>query len=407
MKILMLKDYFFPEKCAGITLANDLVSGFSERGYDVVVYTPIPCRGIDDSTKQEYKRRKKEYYNGAIIYRYWLPYEAANTILRVFRYILQNLIQLIKGLICKCDIVFLGSTPPTMGLVGVILKKIKKIPFVYNLQDIFPDSLINAGMTCEGSFLWRIGSIIEKCTYNHADKIIVISEDFKKNILKKGVPEEKIEVIYNWVDTQQIRPVPRNKNKLINELQLDASKFIVVYAGNFGISQGADIIIDAAELLVGETQIQFVIFGGGPEFRESKRKIEEKKLTNIIIKDLLPTDRIAEVYSLGNVSLITCKSGVGTSGMPSKTWSIMACDTPIIASFDLNSELAEIIKKADAGICIAPGNAEQLAGEILNYRNRNVCRTNARIYVEQNASRNKCVERYVEVIKMYEGNKNK
>lgn len=106
--------------------------------------------------------------------------------------------------------------------MAVFIKKCRKIPFVYNLQDIFPDSLVGTGMTKKGSFLWRIGRIIENFTYRNADKIIVISEDFKRNIMAKGVPEEKIEVIYNWIDENEVVPIAKDVNPLYHELRAES-----------------------------------------------------------------------------------------------------------------------------------------------------------------------------------------
>ena len=146
----------------------------------------------------------------------------------------------------------------------------KKVPFVYNLQDIFPDSLVNTGMTQKGSFLWKIGRKLENYTYENAEKIIVISDSFKRNIMAKGVMEEKIEVISNWIDLDTVHPVSRKDNKLISEFGIDPTKFLVIYAGNFGAAQGADVVLKAAEKLKSNEGIQFVIFGGGAYFEEAK-----------------------------------------------------------------------------------------------------------------------------------------
>ena len=161
------------------------------------------------------------------------------------------------------DCIFLVSTPPIQGLLGGLLMKRLNIPFVYNLQDIFPDSLVGSGLSTKGSLLWKIGRIIENYTYNSADKIIVISEDFKRNIMSKGVAKEKIEVIYNWVDEKAIVPVAKEKNPLYDELDICKDKFNVVYAGNLGNAQNIDIIIDAAQKLLSNQEIVFLIFGSG------------------------------------------------------------------------------------------------------------------------------------------------
>ena len=308
----------------------------------------------------------------------------------------------IKGV----DLVFSNSTPPTQGMLSALTAKRlskkykKKVPFVYNLQDIFPDSLVNAGMSSKGSFLWKIGRRIENYTYENADKIIVISEGFKRNIMAKGAPEEKIKVISNWIDLDSVHPMSREDNKLINEFGIDPYKFLVIYAGNFGAAQGADIVLKAAEKLKDESNIQFVIFGGGPYFEEAKKTAE--KLDNVFIHELMPADRISEVYSLGDVALITCKLGTGNAGMPSKTWSIMACNTPIIASFDTDSDLADVIRDSGAGKCVEPGDVDALVKAIETEHQMwsvgNSRFIELRKYVLENASKEKCVKRYIRTI---------
>lgn len=399
MRILMLKDYFYPEQCAGISLAQDLIKEFCENNHSVEVFTPIPCRGITSDIRIKYRNKKIERHGNATIHRYWLPYEKSNVLSRALRYFLQNLIQIWKGLGCSYDVILLGSTPPTMGLVGTILKKIKRKPFVYNLQDIFPDSLVTGNITHKGSVIWKIGSIVEKITYKNADHIIVISESFKQNLLNKGVPEEKITVVSNWIDVDEIHPVKKENNKLYEEFSISRDKFLVVYAGNFGAAQGADIILKSAEQLKKYVDIQFVIFGGGAEFATAKKIVADHELSNVIIHDLLPSERVSEVYSLGDIALITCKKGVGKAGMPSKTWSIMACNTPIVASFDTGSELDLIVSAAKAGICIEPENSEKLSEAILEYKTKshtNIGR--ARDYVIEHASRDVCVGQYKDVL---------
>ena len=297
-----------------------------------------------------------------------------------------------------------SSTPSTQGvLCAKVAKKLskkygRKVPFVYNLQDVFPDSLVTTGLAKKGGLLWKIGRKIENYTYKNADKIIVISESMKKNILDKGVPEEKIVVISNWIDTEMTKPVPKEENRLFEEFGISKDKFTVVYAGNFGKAQGADVVLEAADKLKENENIQFVIFGGGAEFDKAKEKAT--RLNNVNINSLLPQERVPEVYSLGDIAIITCKKGVGTSGMPSKTWSIMACNTPIIAAFDTDSELAEVIEKANAGVTVEPENADALTAAILEMaRGRAEGFTGGREYTVKNASKDVCTAKYVETLK--------
>jgi glycosyltransferase involved in cell wall biosynthesis len=136
---------------------------------------------------------------------------------------------------------------------------------------------------------------------------------------------------------------------------------------------------------------------GGAEFEDAKQQAQS--LPNVIVNGLLPQERVPEVYSLGDVCLITCKKGVGISGMPSKTWSIMACDTPIIAAFDTDSELAEILQKSHAGVCVEPENAKALAKAIEENMHTLASFAGGRNYVCENASKETAVKKYIDVIK--------
>lgn len=405
--MLRVPPYCFPEKMPTQHIERDLFEAYSKIGIEVEAYVPTPTRGLTDEQYQKYKSITEEkVYDGLLkVHRFSMFRESGNAVLKGIRYLLVNLKQY---RICKnldgVSVISSGSTPPTQGILcGIIKKRLSKryghkVPFVYSLQDIFPDSLVTTGMTKKGSIIWKIGRKIENYTYENADKIIVISQSMKRNIIEKGVPEEKIEVISNWINTDTVRRIAKENNRLFEEFAIPKDKFIVLYAGNFGSAQGADVVLKAAELLKNNCNIQFVIFGGGAEFEKAKATVKEKELSNVIINGLLPQDRISEVYSLGDVALITCKKGVGTSGMPSKTWSIMACNTPIIASFDTDSELAEIIREANAGVCVEPENAEKLSEAILNSVGAESF-NGGRDYVMENASRDKCVARYVDAVK--------
>lgn len=407
MNILFLDAYYEPETIAYTHLERELIEGLIADGHEVQIICPTPTRGINDEIRRKYKKIKSEKtHEGAVtVNRFSAPQEGKNPIVRAFRYLWCNLrtyqIAIHKK---EVDVVFSNSTPPTQGaLCGIVAKKLskrkkQKVPFIYNLQDIFPDSLVNSKLCRQGSVLWKVGRRLEDFTYSHADKIILISQGFKRNVMAKGVIEEKIEIISNWIDLNSVHPVERKDNKLVTEFGLDQNKFMVVYAGNFGAAQGADIVIKVATELSEYQDIQFVIFGGGAYFEDAKQQAEN--LDNIFIHDLMPQDRVSEVYSLGDVALITCKSGTGKAGMPSKTWSIMACNTPIIASFDTDSDLADVIRDSGAGECVEPGSVDALKNAIIGYNLQRNENKNLRRYVEANASHSLCVKRFVNEFKL-------
>ena len=224
MKILVLPAYYYPEQAASPYLGDNIREAMCNAGFILDLYAPMPTRGVSEEIRVEYKERKIEYKydNKLVIHRFPMYSEGKNPINRALRYGICWCVQFGKGLCAKdIDLIYLASTPPIQGALGCLLKKIKRVPFVYNLQDIFPDSLAGTGLVRKDGLIWRIGRVVENFTYKHADKIIVISEGFKRNIMAKGVPEEKIVVVYNWVDQNAVKNVARKDNKLFDKYHLD------------------------------------------------------------------------------------------------------------------------------------------------------------------------------------------
>lgn len=404
MKILFLNAYFYPENIAFSHIEQDIIEELINGGNEVTVICPTPTRGVSREEAAKWKKQKLQTVNGVHIHRFWAPREGNNPFIRAFRYFWCHFREnIIAKRYRETDVVFAVSTPPTQGYYAGKAAKKLGAAFVYSIQDVFPDSLVTTGMTTEKSLLYKIGMRIEKKTHAKCSKIIVLSETVKKNLIVKGVPESRLEKINNWIDTDAVNIIPKEKNRLFEEFGISRNRFTVVYAGNFGASQGADVILRAAELLKEQKEIQFVIFGSGSEFEKEKHCAEEHGLENVIINPLLPRENVPEVYSMGSVALICCKKGVGKAAMPSKLWSIMACETPIIASFDKDSELADILKETGAGVCVEPQNPEALAAaikeqfETLGTRGGQA-KSGARDYVIKYASKTRCARLYRECI---------
>ncbi len=405
MKVLQLTGYFLPEKAASIYLVENRLEAFAKEGFDMVIHASRPTRGLSDEEYAEYKNKKLEMmYNGKLrIHRFAMYREGKNPLLRAMRYSFNWIIQLWYGLTEKnVDCVYLESTPPIQGMLGSFIKKFRGIPFLYCLQDIFPDSLYNNGLANKSGLLWKIGRVIENFTYKHADKIIVISEDFKKNIMAKGVPEEKIVVVYNWVDQNAVVDIPREKNKLFDAYGLDRSKFYVTYNGNIGLSQSMDMLLEVAKALQSNPEIQFVLVGNGAYLEEVKRIVAAQQLDNVHLLPFQPYEDISHVFSLGDVSLVISKPGTGAASVPSKTWSIMSASRPVLANFDEN-ELQDIIAENVCGIFTKAGDKVAFTDAIIKlYENRDLCKKygeNGRKFVMANLTREVGTQKYVDVIK--------
>lgn len=401
MKAIFPCSYYLPETAASLYITDNIVHACADKGIEVDLYTPSPTRNVPDGSLWE---REERQMDGKLrIHRFHLYGEGKNPMLRALRYFLGEFILLHYCIWKKYDVAFVDSTPPIQGLKMPLIKWLKRKPTIYNVQDIFPDSLVGTGLTHEGSLIWKIGRIVEKITYRYADKIIVISEDFKKNIMAKGVPEDKIVVIYNWVDQNKVVDVPREENKLFDVYGLDRSKFYITYNGNIGLTQNMDMLLDVAkELQKVYEDIHFVLVGNGAYLDEVKRKVADQQLENVHLLPFQPYEDISHVFSLGDASLVISKPGVGANSVPSKTWSIMSASRPVLANFDEN-ELKTIIENNHCGIFTKAGDKDAFKESILTlYNHRELCKEyghNGRKFVSDNLTREVGTQKYVDVIK--------
>lgn len=401
MKAIFPCSYYLPETAASLYITDNIVHACADKGIEVDLYTPSPTRNVPDGSVWE---REERQMDGKLrIHRFHLYGEGKNPMLRALRYFLGEFILLHYCMWKKYDVAFVDSTPPIQGLKMPLIKWLKRKPTIYNVQDIFPDSLVGTGLTHEGSLIWKIGRIVEKITYRYADKIIVISEDFKKNIMAKGVPEDKIVVVYNWVDQNKVVDVPREENKLFDAYGLDRSKFYITYNGNIGLTQNMDMLLDVAKELQEEYEdIHFVLVGNGAYLDEVKRKVADQQLENVHLLPFQPYEDISHVFSLGDASLVISKPGVGANSVPSKTWSIMSASRPVLANFDEN-ELKTIIENNHCGIFTKAGDKDAFKESILTlYNHRELCKEyghNGRKFVLDNLTREVGTQKYVDVIK--------
>ncbi len=404
MKILFTCAYYVPEKAASIYLTEDLALGLANSGHEVEIVTPIPTRGIDEETRNYYKKNRIESaVNGRLkITRFNLYQESSGTIARAIRYLLCNLKHLYYGLTRKYDVMFVDSTPPTQGLVSAIIKFFRKKRIIYNAQDIFPDSLISSGISSGKGIAWKIGRLIERITYWGADTIIVISQSMKDNLLQKNVPTDKIKVIYNWVDVDKITPINRDENDLFEQYGIGRDDFNVVYAGNLGRAQNIDIILNAAKKLMDYKEIKFIIFGAGNEKLRVDQRIKEEGISNIRLLPIQSADAISKVYSLGDLSIVSCKRDFGGIAMPSKFANIISCGTPVIVSFDVNTDLQYLVEKNNLGYFCPAENEESFLDCVKKaYESRSDLlkrRSLIRNYAVSNFSKQNGVNKYIDAI---------
>lgn len=367
MKVLIIMAYYKPERVSSLDLFVDLFEYWSSQGIEIELLTPSPCRGLKkEEIKNQSKIRKEIKNNGKfIIHRMRMFKEGKNPIFRAIRYILCNFLFIVKSLCIPADLIFVQSTPPTQGLMGVMIKKIKKIPLVYNIQDIFPDSLVSTGLVNKKGRLYNIGLKIEKNTYRNADKIITISESMKENLLKKGVDDTKIEVIYNWTNLNDIHYIDDKRNIIFDKYDISRENFNIVYAGNIGEAQDIEALLRVAQELKEYKEINFLIFGEGSKKEKYLEYVEDKKINNVKFFPLLEKKYVKYVYNLGEINILTCKKGFGSIAMPSKFPVLLASSRTVLAYFDKETDIERIIQNNNCGIFVSSGDSKSLKDSIL------------------------------------------
>ena len=398
LHIALVSAYFAPEITPITHLYADLAEDFCRYGARVSVVTNLPSRGLSEEERKAYLSRTDETtQEGYRILRVGLKTrEKKNFLLRGLRFLSNTraLYRAAKAL--KADVYLLGSMPPFLGLVGAKLSR--RARTVYILQDIFPDSMIAMGKFTEWHPVVRISRRMEQRVYRRNSAFVTLSEDMKRTLTARGIEPHKIAVIPNWADTEAIVPVPREKNPLFEELGLPRNCFYAVYAGTLGILQEPDVMLDAAKLLREERDIRIVIFGDGALLEHVKGRVMHEQISNVLLFPLYPNERVSEVYSLGDAALVPLKKGVTRFAMPSKTWSALAAGRPVIVCADAGSEWARSIEHESYGVCVTPGEAQEMADAILRLHASTApleeLGARARCYVCEHASRLAATQTY-------------
>jgi len=261
------------------------------------------------------------------------------------------------------DVMYVYHPPATVALPAIMIRGMRRIPFVYDIQDLWPDTLNATGMM---SNRFLLGLVDRWCrmVYRAASKIVVLSPGFKDMLVQRSVPEEKIEVIYNWCDEGQIPKTPKNKS-LAKELGF-SGRFNVLFAGTMGKAQALEAVLDAAGRISGRIpEVQFVFIGGGIEVDRLKRIAREKQLDNVLFLPRRPVSEIGEVLSLADVLLVHLKDDpLFRITIPSKIQAYLSVGRPILVG--VRGDAADLVRAAGAGVDCQPENPESILEAVEN-----------------------------------------
>lgn len=366
MRILLLSTYFQPESASNGILMTLLSEELIRQGHQVTVITGMPHYD-DNYVLPPYRRRlwAREKMGEIRVNRVYLyvPAKKTKVLGRLLNYLSFNVTSLAAGLLVgRHDLLLVPSPPLTNGITGWLLSRFHGIPFIYNVQDIYPDVAVRLGIL-KNPRLIRLFERMELQVYNKATAISVISDGFARNLQRKGVPDGKLNVIPNFIDATFVKPLPRC-NPFSEEHAL-SKRFVVLFAGNIGLSQGMDAVIDAAALLQHVPEILFLIVGNGASRAGLMERAEQMGLSNILFLPFQPYERIPEMYATADVCLIPLRRGLTEDSVPSKLFSIMGAGRPVIAALDRESDTYRVIDRAACGLCTSPEEPQELANAVM------------------------------------------
>ncbi|MDY6936607.1 MAG: glycosyltransferase family 4 protein [Cyanobacteriota bacterium] len=373
MRILIYSYNYHPEPIGIAPLMTELAEGLANKGHEVRVVTGMPNypqRRIYDGYRG--KLYCTEEINGVTIQRsyIWVRPKPGfmDRILLEGSFVLSSFLQALNG--WSPDIVLLTVPPLPACVPAALLAWFHGCPLVLNLQDILPDAAVNTGLL-RNKALIRVFEGLERFAYRHATKISVIADGFAKNLQDKGVPSEKMTLIPNWVDTNFIRPLPKENNAFRQANQLEG-KFVVLYAGNIALTQGVEMVVQSARYLRHLRDVALVIVGEGRALESLKRvrklwKVEEQ----VTLLPFQPREELPTMLAAADVGLVAQKRNVICINMPSKIPVLLASGCPILASVPLAGTAAKAVGQSGGGLVIPPEDPIGLAKSIQElYENR-------------------------------------
>jgi colanic acid biosynthesis glycosyl transferase WcaI len=286
-----------------------------------------------------------------------------NILLRIMAWAFFHIVSVTAGLmVVPRPAVILAPSPPlTIGLCAWLLGRLHRAPYIYNVQEIYPDIAIRLGAVRNQ---WIIDLLyrLERFVYRHASAVTVIAPQMRERLLEKGVPGDKVYVIPNFVDVSDLVPMPKD-NDFSQKYGL-RDKFVVSYAGNMGPAQGLEHFINAARLLRSQENICFLMMGDGILKEPLKQRAEQLNLANFVFLPYHPYSLMAQAYASSDLCLVPQAAETGFEAVPSKVYRIMACARPVLAATDPKSDLAHLVNNATCGEVVSPGSAEALADVI-------------------------------------------
>lgn len=386
MKILFLSDNFPPEVNAPATRTFEHCKEWVKHGADVTIITCFP-NFPQGKVYEGYKNKLKqvEYIEGIKVIRVW-SYMTSNEgfIKRSLDYVSFAIMASMSGLFIKTDVIIATSPQFFTTWAGWFLSKVKRKPWIFELRDLWPESIATVGALAKNSRLYKILEKIELRLYKSADTVIPNTPAFKQNLIDRGIDESKIEVILNGANLDLYKPQVKDP-ELVKFLKLE-NKFVYGYIGTHGMAHSLDFIIESLPRIKNEN-IHFLFIGDGAAKKKVVERSTELNLKNVTFLNPITKEQVPSYLSIIDAALVPLKnSDTFKTVIPSKIFESAAMKKPILLG--VNGQAREIMDEFGAGLHFEPENehdfifkAELLANDHLLYENlSNNCLNLAKFY---------------------------
>lgn len=366
MRILIVTLLYAPDDGPSAPLFQMLCEELVRKGHQVTIIAAVPhypSGQVPEHFRRHWLQTSEE--NGVRVIRVRVPSLDRNRLLyRAIQFGVFQLGAALASLRQAYDVALVTNPAIEVFLPFFTSVVLRRKPSVFFVADVYPDVGIQLNIFRSRPVI-KLVEALERFCLRHATYTWIFSQSFRIPIARLGVPPERQRLIYSWINPQAIAPLPRN-TAFSREFGLD-DRFVVLYAGNLGLSQGLDRVLDVAQRLMGHPQFCFVFVGDGSGKEALVRQAEARQLTNVRFIPFQPFSRVAEVLATADVALLSLQSSIASSSIPSKTFSYLASGRPIIGILDPQSDAADLIRRSGGGMVIAPDQIDALEDVLLEW----------------------------------------
>jgi colanic acid biosynthesis glycosyl transferase WcaI len=369
-RLLVLSLVFPPDAVSTAQLFGELVEDLVGLGWSVVVvttkphYNPAAAKSSSQSLTGLWGGLLAgSTFRGATVLHTAMPAKGTNVVIRIGGWLGFHFLSVLAASlkVGRIDVILAPSPPLTIGVAAWLIGLIKRAPFVYNVQELYPDTAISLGMLREGTLL-DVLRRMERFVYDRSFAVTTIARGMASAVGARTSDGSKVRLIPNFVDTRAIAPRPRD-NPFAREHNL-TDTFTVVYAGNMGPAQGLETLLEAAELTRVDSRILYVFVGDGTSRASLQRSARSRDLSNTLFIPQQPYERVPDIYGASDLCVVPLVSSLVAEAVPSKVYRIMAAERRVLAIAEAKSDLAAIVSESGSGIVVEPGDPRALANAI-------------------------------------------